>query len=269
MRTLAVLIALLLYVTLAFSQVDSSVQAQPGSDVSDLDGRAVVQASLAALGGENAISSVKTVRAEGKIALLDSDAKQDLLFIWDDDLSGPKLEFRDEVRDGANLRVFASGHGSPGFRVNGKNRKLFSHVSDAAPPFHLPALLLLRTSKGTAAKTTLVEQEVLDQTPVEHLRIDFSSADPNHSVKQQDWYVSRATGLPLRIDYRVPSTLDALSFEKASATFSDFRKVDGVLFPFHIDVSQNGKPASSVTIDSITTNPTLSSSSFDLLEGVQ
>ncbi len=261
------LCGVLLLATGTAAQVnESSVAGEQVAMTSSPDAALLIGSTLAALGGEGAIAAIRTTRVTGTIVVSADDNPKNITFTWEDDLSGPKPEFRDEVRNEGNLRVLVSGHGAPVLSVNGNKRKLFPHIADAATAIHLPALLLLKRSKDAGLKKIALGNEMLDQTQVEHLRIESASNAPGDSLKEQDWYIDQAAGLPLRIDYRVPSTLNALEFEKASATFSDFRKVDGVLFPFHIEVSQDGKHASSVTIDSLTTNPGLSSSSFDLQE---
>ncbi|HWY67508.1 MAG TPA: hypothetical protein VNX88_02525 [Terriglobales bacterium] len=263
--------AVLVFATycLAQSPVAADTTSKPVTSSNSADASAVIRAAIAALGGERAIASLRNVHATGTIALPEEDSKRSLAFTWDDDISGPKLEFRDEVRDGPNVRVFVSGHGSPAQLVNGKRQSLFAYVADAAPPLHLPAVVLFRRRNGGALKNTIVAQEVSDGKAVVHVRLAIETGSPADVLQVQDWYIEQGTGLPLRVDYRVPSTVDALTFEDAQAAFSDFRNVDGVYFPFHIEVSQNGKHTSSVIIDSISTNETISPALFETSGGAQ
>lgn len=263
--------AILVFATYGLAQSPAATDptSKAATNLSPADASAVIHGAIAALGGEGAIASLRNVHATGTIVLLEDDSKPSLAFTWDDDFSGSKFEFRDEIRDGPNVRVFFSGGGSPAQLVNGKKQNLFTFVADAAPPLHLPAVLLFRRRNGGVLKNTIVAQEMLDGKAVVHTRLANETGSPADVLQVQDWYIEEGTGLPLRVDYRVPSTVDTTTFEEAQANYSDYRSVNGVYFPFHIEVSQNKQHASSVIIDSISTNESPSPALFGTSGGAQ
>jgi hypothetical protein len=86
-------------------------------------------------------------------------------------------------------------------------------------------------------------------------------------VTQQTWYFDKTTGLPLQVDYRLRDSKIWTRYLKSTLDFSGYRAVAGILYPFQIIRSVNDKQMSTLTVESVTPNPTVQSSFFDAPAG--
>jgi hypothetical protein len=87
-------------------------------------------------------------------------------------------------------------------------------------------------------------------------------------VTPQDWYFDLSSGLPLRVEFRIPANENAADLTKGSYEFSDFRLANGILTPFQVSFSQDRLPLRVISFESVTFNVGVPPSVFDVPKGV-
>lgn len=213
--------------------------------------------AIAAMGGAN-IAQVRDCRAEGVLEAVEGSWLTSGSFVWKDAGSA----FRYESTGKAGSSVYVSGQGKPAVLASGKTTKLNAHVSEANFPQHLAALVLLRALSDSRYKLAWIGLEPLGASQAAHVRISLEIDEVTAVTTVQDWYFEPVSGLPLRVEYRLPSNANALSFLKAAVDFSDFRMVSGVAVPFQIVFYEDGVKVSVAKLSSVAFNSGLSPSEF-------
>jgi hypothetical protein len=233
----------------------------------DLLATNAVQAAIVAQGSQSAISAINNAIVQGTIVSAQSSTVDAGNFKWESDFTGSSYEFRSEMQIGGTTRVFATGHGNPAF-YNGKTaRSLFSHVAYASVPWHLPAIALFRELNDPNRSLQFVEATSMHGSQVVHIRTRVTTGPIGTELSIHDWYFNPSTGLPVRVEYRTPSTLDMRDNKPAAADFSNYQIINGIAVPFTIVASEGGQVVSTATISSIAFNTSLAPSDFDLLVG--
>ncbi|HET7108058.1 MAG TPA: hypothetical protein VFI38_14695 [Candidatus Acidoferrum sp.] len=226
-----------------------------------------VQAAIVAQGSPAAIGAINNAIVQGTIVPAQSSTVDAGNFKWESDFTGSSYEFRSEMQIGGTTRVFATGHGNPAF-YNGKTaRPLFSHVAYASVPWHLPAIVLFRELNDPSRSLQFVGVTSINGSQVAHIRTQVTTGPIETELSVHDWYFNPSTGLPVRVEYRTPSTLDMRDNKPAAADFSNYQIINGIAVPFTIVASESGQVVSSATISSIAFNTSLAPSDFDLLVG--
>jgi len=110
---------------------------------------------------------------------------------------------------------------------------------------------------------------VVGTTNVAIVKISSQATRSDSFVTPQTWYFDASTGLPLRIDYRLPGERDFRGFLPATLDLSSYSAVAGVLYPFQSVATIAGRRTISTTVASITVNPAIHSSTFDAAGGAQ
>jgi len=223
---------------------------------------ALLQATITAMGGLSAAQNISTVTARGNTdTALPS-------FVFEDDFSGGGHEFRRQLTDGTNTRLVVSGHGNPASAFNNKTVKLRQHVAYAMLPLHTPVIILLNILQNTNYNLALAPQVVIGTHTCFQLLANDASTPVAAALSVQRWYIDATTGLPVRIQHRVADATYVESYDIANVDYSTFQSVNGVLIPFSLVTSQNGKQTGTVTLTSVVLNLPISSSEFDI-PGVQ
>ncbi|NDQ55761.1 MAG: hypothetical protein GZ088_01660 [Acidipila sp.] len=213
------------------------------------------------------ISHVQSAIAQGTIAPAINSPDPAGSFTWEDQFSSQGHEFRNTFQTGGVTHVFASGHGSPGFMSNGKVKRFTPHVALAELPFHLPAILLAMELANTNYNITLVGPASVNGQPAIQVHLTIDTDPLNSTLGVQEWFFDPVSGLPLRVEYRLPDTFDAREFMKAALDFSNFQIVQGLVVPFTMTAYERGTPRTIATISSLTLNPSVSPGDFDLPTG--
>lgn len=198
-----------------------------GPPVRDPQALGIVEEVVSVLGGKQAQLAVHTSALSGTFVIADSQSSG--TFIWEDDFSGAKPEFRKELNDGRTVRVFVSGHGTPAASRDGKSRQLRDHAS-LVSPLYLPGVTLATILRNQHYSIRLVA----DTSGLAHIRTSWDLNPATAFITQQDWYFDAASRLPVRVEYRVADTENAARAQAASMEFSDFHSVTGIQIPFHI-----------------------------------
>jgi outer membrane lipoprotein-sorting protein len=223
----------------------------------------VIQQSLAVMGGASAISQISNCVAQGTIQAPPGSWMTSGSLTWE--TSGTEFRYSNPSPQGTE--IFVSGHGQPASTTGGVTVRVFAHVSEAVFPPHLPALVLFEELQDSRYSVVNLGTGTVEGKPALHVQTSLAGNPIDAQVTQQDWYLDPNTGLPLRVEYRLPSHNDALQFLSAAFEFANYQAVSGVLVPFQITIYFNGQEAGVVTVGSVSFNTGLSPSEFDAPSG--
>jgi hypothetical protein len=269
-RSNATLLVCLLALSPVLAQQQSPPQSSaPTSPKRDPQALAAVQLAITASGGANALASIQTVIATGGIT---PSSPQSWVtpgnFKWEDDLRGNKDEFRDEFLPATGTtQVFASGHGKPGFNNGKKFLARSAHMAYANPPFHLPGLLLYLEFSDPNWSIEFIETSASATGPIVHVRTSTRGGPVEDTISVQEWYLDGTTGLPVRVVHRLPTDNNVFDYMTTTLDYSVYKPVNSMAVPFVLTTSEDGKPISTATINSINFNVAVSNSDFDLSSG--
>lgn len=251
----------------AFLVLPLLAPASPQQTIPQRDPAAVVavQQAVTALGGFTAAGLILDARVTGTIAPASGSSLPAGSFVWED----APPEFRYTLQTPTEARVFASGHGQPVFEKNGVVHALFPHMATASLPFHLPAVVLAHQLRNVNCSVKLIGNTTVASNPAIHVRMSVDTDPVSAQVTPEDWYFNSVTGLPLRVEYRLPENRRADDFSVETEEFSNFQAVSGLQIPYLITIYRDEVLQGAATINSVAFNVGLSSSEFDLLPGVQ
>ena len=225
----------------------------------------ILQQTIAALGGATALSSVTAASTHASIVPVPDSQLPSGTVVWEDDFTGPSYEFRDTFQSDGFTRTLVSGHGSPGqIDKDGDPHKLQSHVAYAAVPYQLPAIVLNRDLSDSNRTVTFIGTTALAGKSVLHIRTSIDVGIVEKLLSPHDWYIDASTFLPIRVEYDVPNTINLSDIYLSAVDYSDYRPINGILFPFTQNVSERGNPVCVVQVSAIDLNPPTSSTDFDL-----
>lgn len=226
----------------------------------DANATAIMQKSLSAMGGEGAIAAVHSVNSSGTI--LKTESSVPIPFLWEESVTGNHFEFRRETTRDGKVRVFASGHGQPGFGfVGAKARRLSAHMSLAAVPLEIPAVLLYVEFQNPALSMISFSP---GSDGLLHVRIVDHSDAVMTAITQQDWYFDPRTAMPVRVEYNLPEARNALNVTPVTCVYTGWTTEQEVQYPIGIQALESGKVVSQISISSIQPNTSMSSADFDL-----
>jgi hypothetical protein len=228
---------------------------------------AIVQHSLAASGG-TAAAAIYNARVQGTLAPTVGSYVPAGNFTWLDDFSGATFEFRHELDTFDAVRVQVSGHGSPAVRQGTRVKPLHPHVTFSALPYHLPAVLLSRELANSSYSIEMGESVIVAGKPAVQVIFKNETGVVEKAQSEQRWDFDATSGLPVRIEYRLANTVNALDSIAGGVELSNYKVVDGVSIPFQIAVFEDGKPTSVATIASVTFNVSADAPAFDHSTGV-
>jgi hypothetical protein len=252
--------------TVAMAQTPKFNASAGGPPARDAEAIAAIEQVLKALGGKQAQLQIRSISIQGTVQTANSPVAGS--FVWEDDFTGAKPEFRKELHEGDSVRVFASGHGSPAANHHGAKHPLPEHTAVASPPLYLPGVVLANALRREHISAKLIPQNK-DSGGLIHIQTSWDLNAVTAFMTPQDWYFDPNTFLPVRVDYRVPETQNAAKGKAASMEFSDFRNVSGVTIPFHI-VSHGPDGRERIfTVTSADTNPVLAPRRFEANGGGQ
>ena len=152
--------------------------------------------------------------------------------------------------------------------MSGTHVKRFTpHVAQAELPFHLPAIVLATEFANANYNIIFVGPSTVHGQPAIQVRLSIETDMVKKTLGVQEWFFDPSSGLPLRVQYRLPDTFDAREFMKAALDFSNFQTVQGLVVPFTMTAHEQGSPRTIATISSLILNPRVSPGDFDLPAG--
>lgn len=224
---------------------------------------AALKIAIHAMGEESAISRVRDCVAQGHLQASASWASTGD-FTWKN--SG--TDFRYENPAASGTRVLVSGHGHPAALHDGSGiLKLHGHTAWANVPPHLAASVLLRELLDASYTIISLAPGQVGNKSVIRVQTSLESSVISRAVTPQIWSLDSSSGLPLRLEYRLPDSANALNTSAAALEFGDYRSVDGVLTPFQIVTFVDGEREAKITLTSVVFNSGLNSTDFDSPSG--
>jgi hypothetical protein len=260
-KTTAVLIPLVLLLA-----ADSYSQTQHYVPVRNANALTKLQQSLDAMGGRAAANGVRTIVARGTVDPVPGSHVKAGTFLWKTQISPSGVEFRREFDSGGATWITVSGHGHPTIGRGDKRRKLLQHATLAMLPFHVPAVVLAMMEADPANTIRMKEDSVVNGVACSHIEITNESDPVKKTLARQDWYVDSNTGLPVRVEYRVPDSVDEDQYVTGAEEFGSYSIIEGIAVPSKMESFEQGILVSVTTITSLHLNPTVSDSDFDLPE---
>jgi hypothetical protein len=163
--------------------------------------------------------------------------------------------------------VYANGDAKETAASQSSNLPLELAVSDQCPDFPLPVMLSALNNPDEAFH--YVAAETLDGTTVQHIQFwnSFSSNPSQQNLapfSSKDVWIDSASSLPLKVSYSRRGGGGAVPTVPVEVFFSNYTKVNGVLYPFQIKKSYNGTPWETITIQSVSFNTGLTTAQFQV-----
>lgn len=255
--------ALLAFVPLLSVQAYAQ-QPSPQSVQRDPQALAVLQNSIAAMGGAAAVIQVTDTLVAGSVAPTSGNSAKGGTFTW----KTAAAEYRYDFQLTSATQTFVSGHGHPASIHNGTVTALSSQLDFINPPFHLPALVLTGILANQQYSVTSSGKTTLNGAPAIKVRISLNTDMLSAVVSPQDWYFDATSGIPLRVEHRLPDTRRPENYVVAAEEFADFRSVSGLLLPFKITSYEEGAVVAVETVTAASFNKGLSPVDFDAPSGV-
>lgn len=258
LKRLAILLGIF---AVAFSTCaqQTSIPPSPTAPVRDPQAIAVVQSAIAAMGGIGVASGIQDLTVQGTLQDVTGTSGQTIGFTWRNSGS----EFRQELQQaGTTVRISLSGHGTPGDFRNGAWVSPPYHESRANLPYYVPIYVLYSEISNPSYTLSYVGSTTVGGRPAIQIHTCDESDLFSHMVLPQDWYFDSASGLPLQVNFRIPSDTDAATSQAGTIQFANFQVVSGVAVPFQITL-QEGPVSSTQIVSSVQFNTGISPSEFD------
>jgi hypothetical protein len=224
----------------------------------------MLQTAITAMSGQTVLPQISSVQITGSISPVANSGYPSGNFTWTISITSSGYEFRNQFQSGSNIQIFVSGHGSPAVSANGKIIRLLGHMSAASSPNHIPLAMLVMALQNSGYTLTQSASAQIGNVLAAHVHISYDADQVTQAVTPQEWYFDPNTGLPLRVDYRSPDSLNALSWTAESRAFANWQSLGGILLPSQVINSSQGTPTTVTTISSVQLNVPVTQSQFDL-----
>lgn len=229
----------------------------------DAQAVAVLQRAIAAMGGAAAVGQITDAVVAGSVEPASGSSVNSGSFKWESSGS----EFRYEKQSASSDLVLVSGHGHPARIRNGTATGLLSHTALANTPLHFPALVLAGVIANQGYSITLIGNTSVNGAPATKVHISFDSDLIHALVTPQDWYFDATTGIPVRVEHRLPDERRAEIYVTAAEEFGNYRIVAGVVMPYKISSYEEGQLLAVETMNSVEFNTGINPSEFDAPAG--
>jgi hypothetical protein len=221
---------------------------------------AILQQSLTAMGGAVPADSV----ARGTVVLVEGSTTENGTVLILSRGTHQTLETL-QLPSGHRSIIYSSGRAREIRGSSSRVLHLERAVTSECPDF--PLALIAASLQHPETGLQYVGQEELDGTQVHHLRIwsTFPSQPELGHLEEfssKDLWVDAASGLARKLSYERREALGAAPRIPVGVTYSGYRNVGGVLYPFLIHKSFNGTPWAEITIQNVAFNTGLSDADF-------
>lgn len=223
---------------------------------------AIVEKALAAMGGRDAIDQVADCVANGHSETFQGSGLVDGKFVW----KNAGNEFRYENSGASGTHVLVSGHGNAIQIRAGASKPVHGHVTLALFPLHLPGVVLLHELADVRYTIKLV-QNATDDPQIAHVHTSRNTNAVTAAVTPQEWFFDVHTGLPIRVEYRLPEETDATRTSPASVGFRDYRPEHGMMLPHLLDSFVDGQTQATAHITSFSFDTGLDATEFEAPKG--
>lgn len=140
--------------------------------------------------------------------------------------------------------------------------KSLSSISTISPLTIIAAAVI-----DTNSTVQFVATESVNNTAAYHIRICPESPDQNftsiNTLGTKDVWVATDSGLPLQISYQIIENFGDVPIA-VTYLFSQYRPVDGILYPFQIQESLNGTAYMTISVTNVASGIGLTDQNFSL-----
>lgn len=215
-----------------------------------------------AMGGQKADRSYY---AEGEIALA-SDTTPSRQIVWK--TKGRDL-FRQVITQGENTTVSIVNHGHGSRTHKSVRANLPEHATAYFRPEYIPALSCTIDRGRTGMVAEYLGQEVVAGETADHIRFSMSPNGKNTRIDDLEKIISEYHVFISTASHRVLATRTWIFSPEAvqnhsswEAIFTDYRDVNGVLMPFHIENRLDGQKIRDIMLSVVREDASISDSDF-------
>lgn len=234
-------------------------QTQTSSQTVGRDPQAVLvaQTALSAMGGPGVIGQIQNSTVTGT-SLSQAEAESETRsFVW----TYAGNEFRNENDAATGSHVLVSNSGNPQDYREGTWVTSPAALSRTNLPYHIPALVLFSELNNAGYSFALLGTKALNGVNAIHIQTRDDSDTMGRAYTSQDWYFNPSTGLPLRVEFQIPTDQNSKDSLQASIGFSNFRVISGVLVPLQLDIAE-GPATCTATVSSVAFNANVDPNGF-------
>ncbi len=168
---------------------------------------------------------------------------------------------------GTRTVVYSSGSAEETSGGQSAIPPLETAITDQCPDFPLP--LLLSALNNSDAAFRYVGAETLNGTPVQHVQYwnSFASKPPFQALASfslSDMWIDSNSGVPLKLAYVRHLGGGSLPAFPVEVSYSNYKNVGGVLYPFQISKALNGTPWLTIEIQNVSFNTGLTAAQFQV-----
>jgi hypothetical protein len=228
----------------------------------------LLQSALAALGANTAIADVSLLGTAHYIAGSDDETGTATLKA----LAGGSSRVDLNLSGGTRTEIDTSASGTSAGTWSGPDglsHDIAFHNLLTEPAWFFPAFLVLRGLSAPGYVANYVGHETRNGRALEHLTISQASAiqvpvggpDLRH-LAQTDLFLDSSTILPVAMTFNIHPDNNALLDIPVEIRFSDYRSVNGVQIPFHVEKFLNNSLLLDLQFQAASVNSGLSDSQF-------
>jgi hypothetical protein len=247
---------------ICFPNLQASPQVSTPVSSNDIQAISLLTQSAAKLKGNAALSDVTLSGTARRIVGSDDDAGTVTLKALS--TASARLDFTfasgatREVRNNLTTGPVGSWCGS-----DGALHPLAYHNVLTDPSWFFPVFAVNRVLNGNQNAIVYMGRETRNGEVVEHVSVSQSSSVPLLvHLSHVDYFLDSSTLLPSTIAFNTHADGNALLDIPVEISLSDYRTVDGVQVPFHIQKFLNGSLFLDIQLSSVTFNSGLQASDF-------
>lgn len=172
-----------------------------------------------------------------------------------------------QTQDGVGAVVYSRGRCSES--ADGVARELTLELTLTSRSVNFPLIIVAGALNDSDIALEYVASETIGGVTCDHVRIWGSSAtDPGRAVAPEfsikDIWVASATSLPVKVAFsRREASGDAPRIP-VEVSYSDYRRVAGLVYPFRIEKAYNGTPWMTLTVQRVSFDLGLTDADFQL-----
>ncbi|HEV2991232.1 MAG TPA: hypothetical protein VG759_22525 [Candidatus Angelobacter sp.] len=262
LATVAVRSALVICLFLAFPKSGKSQNASPASGVRDPQAAALLQKSIAAMGGVAPADST----AEGVIVVVAGSAE-------DQGKIGISTRGPDQCAEHIDLpkerRSIIYSRGDVDESSGGALKPASLELAAGSPCADFPLPLLVSFSADQDTSLEYIGPETLDTVSTHHIRLSKTFASKKGleflaEFSKRDVWLDSETGLPVKLAYQRREARGRTAPVRIEVRYSNWQIVRGVAYPFQIEKSWNGTPWATITVQSVAFQTGLTDADFPI-----
>ena len=252
-----------------FLLVSFPVWAQQTATTS-VQGAVPLQQALGALAGATSIADVTLTGTARRFAGSDDETGSVVLKSLTTGEARMDFSFPSGQRSEARVNT-VKGPAGTWTGPDGKAHALSQHNAMTDSSWFFPALTLSKLLTSQNSVVTLADQETRDGVAVTHLAAiqqfpdaPAAMAAQMQHLTQMEIFLNSSTLLPVALAFNQHPDNDARLDMPAEIRFSDYRAVNGVQVPFHVQRYLNNTLILDMQLQSVTLNSGLTASAFSI-----